>query len=217
MTPNESGRLEVGRVARAHGVRGDLLLTMTTDRLAERMAVGSRLYVGRTAPTAIVMELTAAQEHGQYWRVHFAGVSDRNAAEALRGSLVFGDPIDDPDAMFIHELMGAQVVDQNGVARGIVTGVLDNPAALILEVDNAHLVPMNFVDSFDAGIITVDVPVGIFPESSVDTEGAPEAVPSRSNRGAGADRDGDLVEGSGTMAGAEPREDADSSDRADRR
>ena len=52
---------------------------------------------------------------------------------------------DDDDALWVHELIGAEVVDADGVDRGRVEAVLDNPASDLLVLDSGALVPLPFV------------------------------------------------------------------------
>lgn len=155
MTPTE-GLLEVGRVGRPHGVRGDVLFTLTTDR-AERAAVGSRLLIAGQWRT-----IEASSPSGGRWRVHLSGVDSRDAAQALTGQAALAEPLDDPDALWIHELIGSRVVDTAGTDRGTCVAVVDNPAADLLELSTGALVPVTFVTSIADGTITVDPPSGLF-------------------------------------------------------
>lgn len=148
--------LEVGRIGRPHGVRGDVLLSLTTDR-AERAAVGSRLQIA-----GVWYTIERSSRSGTRWRVHLSGIADRDAAQALTGQAALAEPIDDPDALWIHRLIGARVVDAHGADRGSCVAVVDNPAADLLELDTGALVPVTFVTGFDDGVITVDVPDGLF-------------------------------------------------------
>ena len=150
------GLLEVGRIGRAHGVRGDVFVHLTTDRL-ERLAVGSRLLAGDRWLT-----VTASSRSNDRWRVHFDGIEDRTAAEALAGTVLAAEPIDDPDALWVHQLIGAEVVEVDGTSRGRCVAVLDNPAADLLELESGALVPASFVLSFLDGIVTIDPPAGLF-------------------------------------------------------
>jgi 16S rRNA processing protein RimM len=150
------GLLEVGRIGRAHGVRGDVLVHLTTDRV-ERLATGSRLRAaGRW------LTVTAASRSNDRWRVHFEGVDDRNAAEALAGEVLAAEPIDDPDTLWVHQLIGAEVVELGGTSRGRCVAVIDNPAADLLELESGALVPASFVVSASDGIVTIDPPEGLF-------------------------------------------------------
>lgn len=152
------GLLDVGRVGRPHGIRGDVFINLTTDRV-ERAAVGSKLLVGKKWLT-----IQSSAPSNSRWRVHFEGVDLRDAAAALTGQSMFAEPIDDPDVIWIHKLRGARVVDASGVERGVCVAVIDNPAADILELDTGALVPATFITSFDAAeaVITVDPPDGLF-------------------------------------------------------
>jgi 16S rRNA processing protein RimM len=148
--------LEVGRIGRAHGVRGDVLVHLTTDRL-ERVAVGSRLRAGDRWLT-----VTASSRSNDRWRVHFEGIDDRNVAESLSGTGLSAEPLDDPDVLWVHHLIGSEVVEVGGTRRGRCVAVLDNPAADLLELDSGALVPVTFVVSAAEGVVTIDPPEGLF-------------------------------------------------------
>lgn len=151
-----AGLLEVGRIGRPHGVRGDVYVDLTTDR-EERLAVGSRLFGGRWLTVA------SARKLPQRWLVHFEGVDDRTAAERLTNSLLHAEPIDDPDAIWIHDLIGAAVVDAGGADRGTCIAVLQNPANDLMELSTGALVPVNFlVERRADGTVVVDPPAGLF-------------------------------------------------------
>lgn len=161
------GVLEVGRVGRAHGVKGDVFVGLTTDRV-ERAAVGSRLWIGGAWRT-----VTASQPAKQRFRIHLDGVDDRDLAEGLSGEPIHAEPIDDPDALWVHRLIGATVVDTDGTVRGVCTSIIDNPAADLLELDSGALVPANFIIAAVDGVVTVDPPEGLFElfESNEQPEG----------------------------------------------
>jgi 16S rRNA processing protein RimM len=150
-------RLEVGRVGRAHGLRGEVHVVAVTNR-PERFARGSRLLVG---DRALVIE--SSRPSGSGWVVQFAGVGDRNAAEALRGSTVYGEGTGDaPDGeLWVHEVIGAEVRDRAGARIGVVDAVQANPAHDLLVLDSGALVPMVFVVEHEPGVVVVDVPDGL--------------------------------------------------------
>jgi 16S rRNA processing protein RimM len=150
------GLLEVGRIGRAHGVRGDVFVTLTTDRV-ERLAIGSRLKAG-----ARWLTVTAASRSNDRWRVHFEGVDDRDSAEALSRTVLAAEPIEDPNALWVHQLIGAEVMEATGTARGRCVAVIDNPAADLLELESGALVPAAFVVSVVDGVVTIDPPEGLF-------------------------------------------------------
>ena len=95
--------------------------------------------------------------------VVFEGLGDRNAAEVFTGRSLWGEPLVDDDALWVHEVIGARVVDQHGIERGVCVAVLDNPANDLLELDTGHLVPVTFVlGGMVDGVVTVDAPDGLF-------------------------------------------------------
>lgn len=154
--------LEVGRIGKAHGLRGEVVVRLVTDRL-ERLAPGSILQTNRGDFTVV-----SSRPHQDRWLVMFEGVNGRTEAEALHGVVLTAEPIEDPTALFVHDLVGAMVIDQGGVERGVVQSVLANPASDLLVLDDERLVPLNFVvgdlEVDDAGrrIVRVEVPDGLF-------------------------------------------------------
>jgi 16S rRNA processing protein RimM len=149
--------LEVGRVARPHGVGGEVVVDLVTDR-TERLSPGSELRTdGGTA-----LRVTAARPFGPRWLVTFAGVADRTAAETIAGRTLLAEPVDDPDALWVHDLIGSQVRETSGVARGTVVAVEANPAADLLVLDTGALVPSVFVVSCAGGVTVIDPPAGLF-------------------------------------------------------
>lgn len=108
------------------------------------------------------LTVTSVRPHQACHLVRFEGVTDRDAAERLRGARLAAEPLEDPAALFVHELIGAEVVDAGGVGHGKVTAVEANPASDLLVVDGVHLVPVRFIVEASPGRIVVDVPEGIF-------------------------------------------------------
>ena len=150
-------RLQIGAIARAHGLKGELMVSLTTDQIEARCVPGAQWFTAdRTLTVATV------KPHQHRWIVTFDGVTSRAHADALAGKVLSAEAIDDPDAMWVHDLVGALVVDAEGVERGRVTGVMANPAHPILELDSGSLVPMVFVTSFAEGVVHVDTPTGLF-------------------------------------------------------
>jgi 16S rRNA processing protein RimM len=148
---------EVGRIGRAHGVNGQLYVSLITDRV-ERVAAGARLLAGSQWLTVV-----ESRQQQQRWLVRFDGVDDRTAAEKLTNSILQAEPLeDDSDALWVHELIGSRVVDQQGIERGLCVAVIDNPAHDILELDSGALVPVIFVVDCHGGITTIDPPQGLF-------------------------------------------------------
>jgi len=149
--------LEIGRIAKAHGLRGEVNVVLVSNR-TERLDPGSVL---SSDVGDLVVE--SSRPHGDRWLVTFAGHRDRSAAEALRGLELRAEPLEDPDELWVHDLVGCRVVSADGIERGVVTAVQDNPAADLLVLDNGALVPVVFVvDGPTGGTVHVDVPDGLF-------------------------------------------------------
>src|SRR5262249_11500057 len=115
-------RLEIARVGRPHGVRGDVMITLTTNVQAP-LAVRATGWIGdRGVPVG------PARPHQGRHIVPLSGVDERDAASALTGVRVFALPIDDaPDGeVWVHEVIGATVTDRSGRAYGAVVAVEAN-------------------------------------------------------------------------------------------
>ncbi len=147
--------LEVGRVAKAHGLRGEVIVALSTDR-TERLDPGTVLFSDDGELTVVT-----SQPHQRRWIVQFAGVESREAAEALHGLVLRAEPLEDPDAYFVHELIDSEVVDEAGTVLGTVESVEQNPASNLLVLDGGALIPVRFVTSRDGDRLVVDVPSGL--------------------------------------------------------
>ena len=156
MTDELPERLSVGYVRRAHGLRGEVVVRLTTNR-DERVAVGAEL----VADDQTLVVATSRPNDGDFL-LRFDGVNDRNAADLLKGTELFAAPIDDPDELWVHELVGCRVIDVSGVDRGVVQELLANPASDLLALDSEALVPVRFITDVADRVITVDVPEGLF-------------------------------------------------------
>ena len=154
------GLLEVGRIGRPYGIRGDVFVDLTTDR-TERVAVGARLWARDRW-----LRVAASSPSNRRWRVHFEGIDTREDAQVLTGTVLRAEPIEDPDALWVHQLIGATVLEVNGIDRGRCTAVVANPASDLMELDSGALVPIAFVTSVEATpggmLVTIDPPEGLF-------------------------------------------------------
>jgi 16S rRNA processing protein RimM len=149
--------LELGRVGRPHGVRGEVVVMLHTDR-PERTTPGAVLHAGdRTLVVA------SARPHQGRWLVRFEGINDRNGAEELRGATLVGEALDDPGEgrIWVHDLVGEEARDTRGKALGRVTAVEANPAHDLLVLDDGTIVPIVFVVDREPGVVIVDPPDGL--------------------------------------------------------
>ena len=119
--------IAVGRISRAHGIRGEVSVHPLTE-VESRYAPGSVLLLedGRS------LTVSGSRPHQHRMLVRFEEVPDRSAAEALRGEVLLVRASDVPeapeDAFWIHELVGLEVVTEEGASVGRIREVLANRA-----------------------------------------------------------------------------------------
>jgi 16S rRNA processing protein RimM len=117
----------VGKVTKAHGLRGEVTVLPLTDN-PERFAPGNVVYLqdGRA------LSIRDARDNGARLLVTFKGVVDRTTAEALGGSILVVPESDLPDlpdgTYWPHQLEGCEVVTTSGRSLGSITDVVANPA-----------------------------------------------------------------------------------------
>ena len=155
--------LEVGRILKPHGLAGEVVVALITNR-TERVEAGSVLQAGTRSLEVARSRPFSATGEGRFL-VAFRGVESRDAAEALQGAVLCAEPIEDPGVMWIHELIGAEVLDLAGTRYGVVDAVEANPASDLLVLDNGTLIPLTFVVRQTQEQITIDPPAGLTDES----------------------------------------------------
>lgn len=157
----EARVLEVGRIGRPHGLRGEVTVLLSTDRI-ERAQPGASLIARAADGEEREVVIAQSRRHQQRWLVRFEGVEDRNAAAALTGSVLYAPALEsDDDELWVHELIGAIVVDTSDREIGSVVAIEANPAHDLLVLDGGALVPSTFVVSVEDGRVRVDVPEGL--------------------------------------------------------
>lgn len=133
----------VGRIGRAHGIRGELGVDIRTDEPERRFAPGSSVvYDGGK------LTIVSARHHGGKLVVRFQGIDDRNAAETLHGKVLEAEVDaaelpDDPEEFYDHQLVGL-AVRTGDQTIGTVTQVIHLPAQDTLAIttdDREILVP----------------------------------------------------------------------------
>jgi 16S rRNA processing protein RimM len=169
--------LLVGRVVKAHGVTGEVVVEIRTDDPTARFARGVTLRAkpsrGDGPERSYVVD--SAREHGGRLLVRLAGVDSRDAADALRGNVFVVDtadlpPIDEPDTYYDHELEGLHVRTTGGQDIGVIAEVLHTAAGELLAVkrtDGGAEVLVPFVSaivtsvSLDDRAVEIDPPEGL--------------------------------------------------------
>jgi 16S rRNA processing protein RimM len=162
----------VGRIRRAHGIRGELVVEALTDAPDAIFAAGRRVLAGTRqgdiARDARELRILRSSPFKGGLIVAFEGIDDRTTAESWRDRylLVPETEVEPPsdDEVFIHDLVGMRVVRATGEEIGEVTEVFELPQGLVMEVSRpqtkAVLLPFDDqtvteVDS-DRRVIRVD-------------------------------------------------------------
>jgi 16S rRNA processing protein RimM len=158
----DAALLAVGRVARAHGIRGRVLVAPYNAESSglervRRIWLGEREY-----------QVERAERVNQGYLVALRGVGDRDQADALRGQEVKVDrselpPLDDSE-MYAIDLIGFAVVDGSGTVRGEVEDLEEAGPQDLLRLKGGTLVPLGLVKEVEekARRIVVDAPEGLF-------------------------------------------------------
>ena len=132
-----SERLVVALVRGVHGLRGSVRVEILTDRPEQRYAVGSVLYREGTEERLSVTWSSAVSD-GPGWRLQFAEVHDRSAAEDLKGAYleidVGPDAVLPRGAYFWHEVVGTKVTSTDGIVLGTVQDVYRSGGAEVYVV-----------------------------------------------------------------------------------
>jgi 16S rRNA processing protein RimM len=178
----ESG-LRVGRLLKAHGLKGAIKLELYTDDPALRFVPGSvyTLQVPDESPWAgKTITLKELKWYNDQAVVFLEGIDDRDAAESLIKAILWVDedkdsrPVEE-DAWYDYQLIGL-TVRRNGLAVGTISRVDHFPSQDLLIVDTGDsevLVP--FVKAIvtgvdiESGTMDIDPPIGLF-EDPVDDE-----------------------------------------------
>ena len=154
----------VGRIRRAHGIRGDVLVESLTNSPEHVFAAGQRLFAGNTRgetvppPTAIHVE--SAEPFQQGYRLRLREIPDRSVAEQWNGRylLMPADELPPPDEgdVYLRDLVGLSVERPNGEAIGEIVAWYELPQGLVIEVSRGRdTVLLPYRDPF---VQSVDVP-----------------------------------------------------------
>lgn len=170
--------MRVGRLLKAHGLKGAIKLELYTDSPNERFVPGAvfELQVPEESPwfgkTVTVTEL---RWYNQAPVLFLEGITDRTGAESLIKAILLIDAEteklpDEPDAWYDHQLVGLKAL-RDGVDVGQVVRVEHFPAQDLLIIkagDREVMLPFvkAIVPAVDikAGTVTVTPPTGLFEE-----------------------------------------------------
>ena len=141
-----------------HGVRGEVRIQPWADEAAF-LTRFRRFYIDGAA-----VKVLSCRVHKTMCIAALEGVDDVNAAMTLKGKVIF---IDRDDAkrpkgtVFLQDILGARVVDEDGADLGVLEDILSAPAASVLVIKGEREILIPDVPAFvlkkdaDAGIVTV--------------------------------------------------------------
>jgi 16S rRNA processing protein RimM len=142
-------------------LKGDVIVSLSTNR-DERLETGSVL----TTDGGRALRVVKASPHRGRFIVTFEGVEGVEAAEELRATALFAQPLEDPSELWVHDLIGSRVEDAEGRGLGIVESVQANPASDLLVLEDGALIPLRFVVRTEPGVsVTVEIPDGLLDRS----------------------------------------------------
>ncbi|WP_455355617.1 ribosome maturation factor RimM [Streptomyces sp. SYSU K217416] len=171
-------QLVVGRIGRAHGIKGEVTVEVRTDEPELRLGPGAVL---ATEPASVgPLTIETGRVHSGRLLLRFEGVKDRTGAEALRNTLLIADvdPQDmpeDPDEYYDHQLMDLDVVLADGTEVGRITEIAHLPSQdlFIVERADGSEVMIPFVEEIvteidlEAQRAVIDPPPGLIDDRAV--------------------------------------------------
>ncbi|MQY12240.1 Ribosome maturation factor RimM [Streptomyces sp. RB5] len=169
-------QLVVGRIGRAHGIKGEVTVEVRTDEPELRLGPGAVL---ATDPAAVgPLTIETGRVHSGRLILRFEGVRDRTGAEALRNTLLIAevDPDEvpeDPEEFYDHQLADLDVVTVDGAEVGRIAEIAHLPGhdLLIVRTPEGAEVMIPFVAEIVPEIdlekqrIVIDPPPGLLADT----------------------------------------------------
>jgi 16S rRNA processing protein RimM len=132
----------VGRVRKAHGIRGEVVVEVITDAPDAIFVSGRRVFAGTVggdiAPSRQELHVRSVRPFNEGLLVGFNEVPDRNAAETWRGRYILAPadelPPPDDNEIYQHDLLGMRVELTDGQTVGTIQEIYELPQGLALDV-----------------------------------------------------------------------------------
>lgn len=190
--------LQVARIGKPHGIRGEVTVQLFTDAPEERFEVGA---VFRVEPAARgPLTVSSARWNKDILVLGFAEVPDRNAAELLRGAKLFIDSEeteDDDDSWYEHELVGLEArVGDNVVGRVSALRTMTVQDLLVIKRPDGEEILIPFVEEIvpeidlEGGFVLLTPPEGLL-ELNLPGSNQAEAADAADDAGDGPEADSD--------------------------
>ena len=189
-TDSRKTQLRVGRLTKAHGLKGAIKIELYTDEPEKRFVPGAvfSLQVPDSSPWhGKTIELNELRWYNSHPVAFFKGIEDRTAAESVIKAILWVDHDtavlpDEADAWYDHQLTGLKVI-RDGVEVGTVGAVEHLPSQDLLVIKTANGdVMLPFVKAlvpevdFEAGTMTITPPGGLFETIDDDDDEADDAA-----------------------------------------
>ncbi|MEU4891813.1 ribosome maturation factor RimM [Streptomyces sp. NPDC044780] len=176
-------QLVVARIGRAHGIKGEVTVEVRTDEPELRLGPGAVLTTEPASAGPLTIE--SGRVHSGRLLLRFEGVRDRNAAEALRNTLLIAevDPEElpeDPEEFYDHQLIDLDVVTVGGTEVGRISEISHLPYQdlLIVKRPDGGEVMIPFVSQvvpeidLEAQRAVIDPPPGLLDEADAEIAGS---------------------------------------------
>lgn len=160
--------VRVGRIAKAHGIQGEVVVRPDAAGSASLLTQQAAFLKPRDGEPERV-EIASARTMHEAWLVRFAGCEDRTAAEKLAGREVWlpreALPALGEGEFYVEDLIGSEVRSVSGERLGEVVEVIETGAVPILEIQGDRRFQVPLVDTFvkeidvEDGVVVVEAPV----------------------------------------------------------
>jgi 16S rRNA processing protein RimM len=166
-----SGMVRVGRIGAAHGIAGAVRVKPFTARPE---SLGD--YGPLSAADGREFRVRALRPSGSVIIIHFEGIADRNAAEALNGTDLFVPrdrlPVPEKEEYYHADLIGLAAMTLDGAEIGTVIGVPNYGAGDLIEIarkkGNPLLIPFTRANVPEIDVaarrLIVDPPPGLLDQ-----------------------------------------------------
>lgn len=176
---NDAGRhLAVGRLRKAHGLKGDVAVFPLTDRPDEIFATGVEVWVQNLAGEIVAgpLVIERSRSYHREWLIKLEGADERAAIDAWKGMFLSVPQSDlappEGDELYLHELTGFAVRNVESEPLGLVSDVVELPGgSLLIEVQGPKrefLLPYRkeFVTEVnrEGRVLTISPPDGLLEE-----------------------------------------------------
>lgn len=120
--------LAVGTLRRSHGIRGDMLLDVMTD-FPDRLKPGTKIFLG---DKKIPLKITRRRPHNEGLLLGFEGISNAEQTARYRAQVAYvlaeDRPVLPEGEYYHHQILGMQVVDEDGTALGVISEIIETGA-----------------------------------------------------------------------------------------